>query len=90
MRAPPDFGELLTSLLDAQGVSLRAWARSVGISSSFAYKLRSGLRVPPAGKIEKMATALDLTGADRTAFIDAAIWASVPDHARTWLLAKVL
>lgn len=88
MRIPEDFGTLLTRLLDARGVSLRSWARTVGISSSFAYKLRAGLRVPPGPKIEKMAAALELTGAERAAFIDSATWAAVPEHARSWVLSK--
>lgn len=89
MRPPEEFGALLTCLLEARGTSLRAWARMVGMGSSFAYKLKAGERVPPAPKIERMADALKLTGADRTAFIDAATWAAIPDHARTWVLAKV-
>jgi transcriptional regulator with XRE-family HTH domain len=88
VRPPEEFGALLTRLLEARGISLRAWARTVGMGSSFAYKLKAGERVPPAPKIERMADALKLTGADRTAFIDAATWAAIPDHARTWVLAK--
>jgi transcriptional regulator with XRE-family HTH domain len=61
VRPPEEFGALLTRLLEARGISLRAWARTVGMGSSFAYKLKAGERVPPAPKIERMADALKLS-----------------------------
>ncbi len=88
MRAPSSFSDLLSASLEVQGISLRAWARASGIGSSFAYKLKAGQRVPPPDKIEPMATALGLRGAERTAFTDAAVWASIPEHAQAWILAK--
>lgn len=67
---------------------MTALADSCGVSLSFAYKLKQGLRVPPAKLILPMADRLGLTGKARSEFVDAAHWAAVPEHVRPWLLAK--
>lgn len=83
------FRDILEHHLEARGLSLRGFARAVGVPVSLLTKLKNGERSAPLARIEAWADHLGLRGAERTAFIDSAMWTTVPKRLRPWFEAKL-
>lgn len=79
------FRDVLQRHLDARGLSLRAFAREVGVPVSLLSKLKAGTRSAPMHRLESWATHLRLVGRERTEFIDSAMWTTVPKRLKPWL-----
>lgn len=52
-------------------------------------RLKKGQRAVPVGRIEAWADRLGLRGAERTEFIDCAMWTAVPKRLRPWFETKL-
>jgi transcriptional regulator with XRE-family HTH domain len=83
------FGKVLGRLLEKREVGLRDFARRVGLPSSFISRVKQGQSVVPTARIEAWADVLELSGQERTEFIDAAYWSAVPERVRPWVESKI-
>jgi transcriptional regulator with XRE-family HTH domain len=80
-----EFGQYLERLLEKRGLSGSAFARKVGISTSFLRWTMVGQKPVPGPRIDAWADALDLTGRERDRFVEAA-WLT---HAPPFVVALV-
>ena len=67
-----EFGHLLEKLLEKRGLTGSAFARKVGISTSFLRWTMVGKKPVPGPRIEAWADAFELHGRERERFIEAA------------------
>ena len=83
------FGTVLRQLIDARGLTLSHWARSVGIAQGFASNVVSGRRTPPLDAIDAWADSLHLAGDERSTFLDLAAVAHLPKQSQARFLTVI-
>ncbi|TVR11401.1 MAG: XRE family transcriptional regulator [Planctomycetota bacterium] len=67
-----NFGVMLRKTLEDKGLTQTTFAQSVNADQGFVSQVINGRRRPPLGHVETWATALDLKGPERDAFLLAA------------------
>lgn len=90
---PGTFGALLKDLIESRATTQQQLAVQIGIEHSNVSLWISGKRIPTSIQVERMAAALDLTGAARIQFFAAAgLWPfdTVPGLADAARLAGVM
>ncbi len=75
-RTPTAFGWLLQAHLQRQRLSLRDYARKIGIPYTYVHKVIYGDRPPPLNHIGQWAEILDLNPNESAFFLDEAIIAT--------------
>jgi transcriptional regulator with XRE-family HTH domain len=83
------FGSILGKLLKKREVSLRAFAKEAGVPPSLVSRIIRGEHGIPMARIEPWADFFELNGQERSEFIDAAMWTTVPKRLRPWIESKL-
>jgi transcriptional regulator with XRE-family HTH domain len=83
------FDKLLEKALEKRAISLRQFAREVGVSAAVVSRVKHGHRPVPTEHIESWANALKLTGLERAEFVNAAYWTAVPKRVRPWVESQI-
>ena len=78
----PTLGSFLEARLNADGLSVRAFSRKLGVTSSYASKVMNGSRPVPYDRIEDWSAALGLEGAAAAEFKELAVLALSPVEVR--------
>ena len=87
MTAPPEFPDLLASLLRRRGTTLAELAPQVGVSASTLSRIRTGVRSATEAQARRLAAALGLAGEEAEDFTAAALLQAMPKAVRERLRA---
>jgi plasmid maintenance system antidote protein VapI len=85
--APPDFADLLGSLLRRRNATLADLAPQVGVSASTLSRIRTGRRAATEPQARRLAAALGLAGEEAEDFTTAALLQAMPAAVRSRLRA---
>lgn len=80
-----EVGSLIALHMERRGLSAAALARRLGLKPPFVFAVKKGERGIPRKRVEAWAEALELTGADRRAFIIAALLSKCPPQIQDYV-----